>query len=327
MSDPLLDVRELCVALHGPSGTPIVQDLSFQIRRGEKLAIVGESGCGKSVTSLAIMGLLPPALRQSGGSIRFDGQDLAQLPPRLMRALRGARIAMIFQEPMSSLNPSLTVGVQITEMLHAHGAISRAAARRRAVELLDQVRIPEPARVAGDYPHRLSGGQRQRVVIAIAIALGPDLIIADEPTTALDVTTQAQIMDLLGSLQRGLGSAVLLITHNLGLVAQVADRMMVMYAGRKVEEATTHSVFATQYHPYTRGLLAATPDPRREAAPGPVLHEIPGLVPSIHDRQPGCAFAPRCDRARDVCRISRPALSPTPSGLAACFVDAESPAA
>ncbi len=325
MSAALLEVEGLAVALRDKAGTPVLHDLGFTVRRGETLALVGESGCGKSVTSLAIMRLLPPALRQCAGAIRLEGQDLGQLSQRAMRALRGGRIGMIFQEPMTSLNPSLRIGEQIAEVLHAHASLSRAAAQRGAIELLDRVRIPEPARVAADYPHRLSGGQRQRVVIAAAIACRPALIIADEPTTALDVTIQAEVMDLLAGLQREIGSAVLLITHNLGLVAQVADRVMVMYAGRKVEEAPVAALFATPRHPYTQGLLTATPNPGRPRGSGPVLHEIPGLVPSIHDQPQGCAFAPRCDAALSHCRNARPALAATgPDAAAACFVRAGS---
>jgi len=303
----LLEVRDLDVVLRGARATPVVRKLSFEIRRGERLAVVGESGCGKSVTSLAIMNLLPPALSVTGGSLRFDGTELTALDARAMRDIRGRRIAMVFQEPMTSLNPSMTIGHQIIEIIRAHEPVSKAAARQRAIELLEQVRLPDPHRMVDEYPHRLSGGQRQRVVIAIAIACRPDLIIADEPTTALDVTIQAQIMTLLTSLQRDLGMAIMLITHNLGLVAQVADRVMVMYAGRKVEEAAVGDLFDQPRHPYTRGLLAATPRPGRRF-PDKVLQEIPGLVPSIYDLPPGCAFAPRCDLATERCSAGEPRL-------------------
>jgi len=320
---PLLAVRDLCVSLRGDSAAPVVDDLSFEVARGEKLAIVGESGCGKSVTSLAIMRLLPPGLAQTGGAVLFEGQDLALLDGRSMRAVRGGRIGMVFQEPMTSLNPSMRVGEQIAEVLRVHDGASRAVAWRRAVELLDHVRIADPARVAGDYPHALSGGQRQRVVIAAAIACRPALLIADEPTTALDVTIQAQVMDLLSGLQRALGSAVVLITHNLGLVAQVADRVMVMYAGRKVEEATVATLFTSPRHPYTQGLLGATPNPGQPRGPGPVLRAIPGLVPSVQTRTAGCAFAPRCPQAEPNCLVAAPALTATPAGgLVACHVAA-----
>lgn len=326
---PVLSVQDLRVVLRDAGATPVLHGLSFDVRRGETLAMVGESGCGKSVTALAVMGLLPPPLRRAAGRIVLDGRDLTGLSPRAMRAVRGGRIGMVFQEPMTSLNPSLTVGAQIVEVLREHRPLSRRAAWARAVELLDQVRMPEPARAARSYPHRLSGGQRQRVVIAAAIACGPDVIIADEPTTALDVTVQAQVLDLLGTLGRELGCALLLITHNLGVVAQVADRVMVLYAGREVERAAVHPLFAAPCHPYTRGLMAATPNPPRRAAPraacGPVLREIPGLVPALTEGGRGCAFEPRCDRRQDVCGDAQPMLGPAPSGgLAACFVAADS---
>ncbi len=321
----LLEVDGLRVAVNG--GAVVLDDLSFSVARGETLAIVGESGCGKSVTSLAIMRLLPPALRLTGGAIRFDGADLATVSPTRMRDLRGRRIGMIFQEPMTSLNPGLRVGEQIAEVLRIHEGLSRAAAWRRAVELLDHVRIPDPARRAMEYPHRLSGGQRQRVVIAAAIACRPDLIIADEPTTALDVTVQAQVLELLKSLQREIGSAVILITHNLGVVAQTADRVMVMYAGRKVEEGAVAAIFDDPRHPYTSGLLRATPDPTRPRPARGVLHEIPGMVPRLGARASGCAFRPRCARAVPRCAEGVPPLLATNSGLAACLFAQEGAAA
>ena len=254
----------------------------------------------------------------------FQGQDLTATGQKAMRKIRGRWIGMVFQEPMTSLNPSMRIGSQIVEMIQAHEPIGQAEARRRAIELLAQVRLPDPERIVDEYPHRLSGGQRQRVVIAIAIACRPDLIIADEPTTALDVTIQAQIMELLTSLQRELGMAIVLITHNLGLVAKVADRVMVMYAGRKIEETAVHGLFANPRHPYTRGLLAATPRPGRHVV-GKVLQEIPGLVPSVHDMPPGCAFAPRCDVAMDLCHSVDPPLFVGDTGrLVACL--RESPA-
>ena len=319
---PLLDVQNLRVVLRGRAATPVLHGLSFALMPGETLAVVGESGCGKSATALAIMRLLPPPLRTMSGRVLFEGQDLLRLPPRAMRRVRGGRIGMVFQEPMTSLNPAIPVGAQVAEILRAHG-VSAAAARRRAVELLDLVRIPEPHFLARAHPHRLSGGQRQRVVIATAIACRPALLIADEPTTALDVTTQHEIMELLSSLRTEMGSAVLLVTHNLGLVAQFADRVMVMYAGRKVEEAGTAALFRDPRHPYTSGLLLATPDPARPRPPGGlVLRDIPGTVPPLSAMPPGCAFAPRCGRAVPRCGTEHPALASTPGGLAACFVDA-----
>ena len=349
---PLLAVDNLRVCLRDAEATPILHGLSFELRRGETLAVVGESGCGKSVASLAVMGLLPPSLRVAGGRIVLDGQDLTTLSPRALRSVRGRRIGMVFQEPMTTLNPAIPVGAQVAEALREHGDMSRRAAWDRAVELLDQVRIPEPARAAHAYPHSLSGGQRQRVVIAAAVACNPDLIIADEPTTALDVTVQAQVLDLLLALGRERGSALLLITHNLGVVARVADRVMVLYSGRKVEENTVFPLFAAPNHPYTRGLMAATPNPPRQAAPlpvlvpaagaapvpalapvptvvpaaAPILREIPGLVPSVFEQPPGCPFGPRCALHQPPCDLTVPALAPVPGGgLAACILAADSP--
>ena len=307
---PLLSIRELDVALRADPAKRVVRGLSFDVAKGEVLGLVGESGCGKSVTSLAIMGLLPDGLTVAGGSIAFDGAPL--VPARM----RGRRIGMVFQDPMTALNPVLTIGSQITEVVRAHLGLGRAAARTRALELLAQVRLPDPHRVIDTYPARLSGGQRQRVVIAIAIACNPALVIADEPTTALDPTIQAQVMALLATLRDELGIALVLITHNLGLVAQAADRVLVMYAGRKVEEATTEAIFARPLHPYTRRLLAATPRP----GTGARLTEIPGLVPSVLDLPPGCAFAPRCDMAEPACLLQEPELTaPEPGRLAACL--------
>jgi peptide/nickel transport system ATP-binding protein len=297
----------------------VVRNLSFDIRSGEKFAIVGESGCGKSVTSLAIMGLLPPALAVKSGEIALEGRNLIKLNGPSLHGIRGKRIAMVFQEPMTSLNPSMTIGAQIAEMIQAHEPVGRKDARTRAIGLLRNVHLPDPERIVDEYPHRLSGGQRQRVVIAIAIACKPDLVIADEPTTALDVMTQAHIMSLLTSLQRDLGMAILLITHNLGLVAQFADRVMVMYAGGKIEEAATDALFAEPRHPYTRGLMAATPQPGKRRENGKLLQEIPGLVPSIHDLPFGCSFAPRCDLVIDACRMSEPPMvKASTGGMVAC---------
>ncbi|QPF74116.1 ABC transporter ATP-binding protein [Roseateles sp. DAIF2] len=297
---PLLQVQDLTLAL--PGFAP-VQGLDFSLEAGQTLALVGESGSGKSLTALALMRLLPPAVRLAGGRVWLQGRELLSLPEREMRALRGRELAMVFQEPMSCLNPVLSIGRQIAEVLRRHEGLSARAARARVIELLALVRIPDPARRVDDFPHQLSGGMRQRVMIAMAIACGPRLLIADEPTTALDVTIQAQVLDLLDRLRRELNMGLLLITHDLGLVAQWADRVVVMYAGRACEQAEAEALFAAPAHPYTRALLAASP--RLAGADlhyrqGP-LAEIPGSIASAPD-QPGCAFAPRCDQARPSCR-------------------------
>ncbi|MGR7997211.1 MULTISPECIES: ABC transporter ATP-binding protein [unclassified Xanthobacter] len=319
MSPALLDVADLTVRFRTPSGRLTAVDrLSFQVAAGETLAIVGESGCGKSVTAMALLRLLkaPPA-EISGTHVRFDGTDLLPLSERAMRDLRGNRIAMIFQDPLSALNPVQTVGTQIIESLKRHTALRGAALRSRAVELLDLVRIPEPQRRVDDFPHRFSGGMRQRVMIAIAIAARPALLIADEPTTALDVTVQAQILKLLVSLQREFGMSLVLISHDLGVVAETADRVLVMYAGRKVEERPVADLFARPLHPYTRALMRARPTPGVTRA---FLDEIPGIVPSLADLPAGCAFAPRCGFAIDACRLRPPPLEPLAgAGAVACI--------
>ncbi|WP_299820367.1 ABC transporter ATP-binding protein [uncultured Jannaschia sp.] len=304
---PLLEVRDLEVEFRiDGHAQRAVQGVSFTLHRGRTLGVVGESGCGKSVTSLAIMRLLPqPPGRYAGGSIRFDGQELLELPEREMRRLRGGRIGMIFQEPMTSLNPVYTCGDQIIESLRQQSGLDAAAARARAVELLDLVGLPSPASRVDDYPHQLSGGQRQRVMIALALANDPDLLIADEPTTALDVTIQAQILDLMGDLRRRTGAAVLLVTHDLGVVAQTCEDVVVMYAGRIVERAPVAALFADPQHPYTIGLMAAVP--RIDAAVGR-LETIPGTVPPPWARIAGCRFASRCPLATDQCRAEDPPL-------------------
>jgi peptide/nickel transport system ATP-binding protein len=294
----LLDINDLTIGF--PNATP-VRDFSFKMAEAETLAIVGESGSGKSLTALALMRLLPKTARIAAGSIRFGGDDLVALPEAEMRQRRGRDIAMIFQEPMTSLNPVLTIGRQITEVLRLHRGLSNAQARREARDLLDLVRIPDPDRCLDDYPHRLSGGMRQRVMIAIAVACRPKLLIADEPTTALDVTIQAQVLELLDRLRRELSLSLLLITHDLGVVGQWADRVVVMYAGRKVEEAPPDALFTTPLHPYTQGLLAASPRLHddlhyRNAR----LSEIPGSISSA-TAEAGCPFAPRCPERRNIC--------------------------
>ena len=319
---PLLEVTALQTHFATPDGVVrAVEGLSFTVGAGETLAIVGESGCGKSVTSMSILRLIPSPPGRIAGSIRFQGQELLDLPEAGMRRIRGNEIAMIFQEPMTSLNPVLTIGRQITETLRLHQGLSARAAEARAAETLSLVGIPAPERRAREYPHQLSGGMRQRVMIAMALACNPKLLIADEPTTALDVTIQAQILDLMRGLKQRIGSAIMLITHDLGVVAETAERVVVMYAGRKVEEAPVAALFARPAHPYTVGLLGAVPKLVAEAG-GTArtrLAEIPGLVPSLRARIAGCAFAPRCARADDRCRTEAPALRPLgPGHEAAC---------
>jgi peptide/nickel transport system ATP-binding protein len=302
-----------------------VDGIDFQVASGETLAIVGESGCGKSMTALSLMRLIPdPPGRIVSGSVRLGGRDLLTLGEEEMRKVRGNEISMIFQEPMTSLNPVMTIGKQIAEALILHRDMHRKQAMKRAVEMLDLVRIPEPRQRAKEYPHQLSGGMRQRAMIAMALACNPKVLIADEPTTALDVTIQAQILDLIVDLQREFGAAVLLITHDLGVVAETARRVIVMYAGRKVEEAEVGELFARPLHPYTSGLMASIPrldlmrgdDKRNDAR----LQEIPGIVPPLFALPPGCAFAPRCPKADDLCRRERPDYKEKrPSHWAACW--------
>ncbi len=307
----------------------VVAGASFEIARGQTLALVGESGCGKSMTALSIMRLVPVPGRISAGRIVFDGRDLLALDERQMRRLRGDRIAMIFQEPMSSLNPVLTVGAQIVESLRLHRGLALRAARRRCVELLREVGIPDPQRRVGEYPHQMSGGMRQRVMIAMALACQPDLLIADEPTTALDVTVQAQILELLRRLQVEHQMAILLITHDLGIVAGCAQRVCVMYSGRIVESAPAAELFARPQHPYTQALLESVP---RLEVGGPTprrLKVIPGEVPRPEQRPGGCAFHPRCELAgaHPPCRHAVPALRPAgPQRCCACHLREAAPA-
>jgi peptide/nickel transport system ATP-binding protein len=302
-----------------------VEDVSFHVDRGETLAIVGESGCGKSMTALSIMRLIPdPPGRIVGGRIVLDGQDLMELSEAEMRDVRGNDISMIFQEPMTSLNPVMRIGKQISEALILHQGMTKAQALARSVEMLELVKIPEPERRVKEFPHQLSGGMRQRVMIAMALACNPKVLIADEPTTALDVTIQAQILDLIVKLQEDLETGVILITHDLGVVAETANRVIVMYAGRKVEEADVNTLFANPRHPYTRGLLASVPSlvivSGQDEAPQERLEEIPGIVPALHSLPEGCAFAPRCPAATDACRQARPEFEEKrPGHWAACF--------
>jgi len=301
VAEPVLEVERLSVDIATPRGTlHAVRDLSFTVNRGETLCIVGESGCGKSMTSLAIMGLLPRAATRRVGALRLLGEDLAGASSRRVNALRGNRMAMIFQEPMTALNPAWTIGEQLTEVYRHHRKASAAQARDRAVELLAKVGIASASERLVQYPHQLSGGLRQRVMIAMALMCGPDLLIADEPSTALDVTIQAQILRLLADLQRDLGIAMVLITHDLGVVARIAHRVAVMYAGEGVEEGTAAQVFGAPRHPYTRGLLDCIPVPGRTAR-GALLGNIPGTVPSLIGDMQGCGFKARCAHASAQC--------------------------
>ncbi|CAH0264345.1 ABC transporter ATP-binding protein [Roseomonas sp. CECT 9278] len=323
-SAPLLSVRDL--ALHIPVPPHVlraVDGVSFDLRRGETLGLVGESGSGKTLTALMLMRLLEPPLDSlPQGQVMLDGIDLMTLSEARMSALRGRTVSMVFQEPMTSLNPVMTVGRQIAEPLMRHLGLSAREAAARAEEMLRLVHIPDPRRVAGAYPHLLSGGMRQRAMIAIALACRPAVLVADEPTTALDVTVQAQILELLGELQREMGSAILLITHDLAVIAETAHRVAVMYAGRIVEEAPVALLFAAPRHPYTRGLLASIP--RIERVPAATLPEIPGMVPGPADRPAGCAFTPRCARALPRCADAAPPLADLASGhRVACWNPAD----
>jgi peptide/nickel transport system ATP-binding protein len=318
MAEPVLSVRNLVTAFETDEGyLRAVDDVSFDVWPGKTLGIVGESGCGKSVTALSVMRLIPsPAGRIEAGQIMFGGRDLLALPEREMRALRGKDISMIFQEPMTSLNPVYTVGAQIMEALRLHEPLSRSQARRRAIELLDLVGIPAPAERVDSYPHTLSGGMRQRAMIAMALACSPHLLIADEPTTALDVTIQAQILDLLRSLQRELGMSIVFISHDLGVMAEFADEIAVMYAAKIVEHGQTASLFENPRHPYTRGLLQSLPSARKR---GERLSTIRGIVPDLRALPRGCRFQDRCDWATELCRAQEPELRPLGQGQVSCF--------
>ena len=319
---PLLQVQHLQTHFGTPDGVVrAVQDLSFSVNAGQTVAIVGESGCGKSVTSMSILRLIATPPGKIAGRVLFEGRDLLRVSDAEMRKLRGNDISMIFQEPMTSLNPVLTVGRQIGETLQLHQGLDARQAMRRATEMLDVVGISAAARRVREFPHQLSGGMRQRVMIAMALACNPKLLIADEPTTALDVTIQAQILDLMRDLKTRLGSAIMLITHDLGVVAEMAQRVVVMYAGRKVEEAGVHDIFARPMHPYTAGLLGAVP--RLGSSVGEAgrrkLEEIPGLVPSLRQNIVGCAFAGRGPKGTDRCRKDAPAVEEkAPGHYAAC---------
>jgi peptide/nickel transport system ATP-binding protein len=316
----LLEVSDLSVRFDSDQGrVHAVDKMAFTLEQGEVLGIVGESGCGKSVTVMSMLRLLPPTATVSGSAL-FAGEDLLQIPTAKLRRVRGKEISFVFQEPMTSLNPVFTVGKQIGEVLRKHLGLSRNLARKRVIELLDLVRIPAPARRVDEYPHQLSGGMRQRVMIAMALACDPKVLIADEPTTALDVTIQAGILDLMRDLRERLGTAIILITHNLGVVADIADRVIVMYAGRKAEEASVRDLFAQPQHPYTIGLLGAIPRPVEGGESRQRLEEIPGRVPSLSELPQHCAFADRCPRADDLTRSEIPPLrTVAPGHFVACF--------
>ena len=309
MTDPLLSIKNLTFVFNTRLGeVPVIDDVSFSIAPGEILGIVGESGCGKTMTSLAIMRLMPEQGKVTSGSIRLSGEDLVVASEARMRGLRGNEISMVFQEPMTSLNPVFSVGEQIAEVLKAHQGLSKSEAREHAVELLESVKIPLPSRRANDYPHQLSGGMRQRVMIAIALACKPKVLIADEPTTALDVTVQAHIFELLHELRDQTGTSIILITHDMASVAEMAERVMVMYAGRKVEEGPVEEILTNPLHPYTQGLIRCVPHLMETISPERQdLHEIPGIVPPIsHFGRNECLFAPRCSFVEDRCLNQRP---------------------
>ncbi|MCK1597915.1 ABC transporter ATP-binding protein [Bradyrhizobium sp. 164] len=316
---PLIEIKDLRIRFHGDDGriTHAVDSVDLSVANGATLGLVGESGCGKSVTSLAIMGLLPKRSAEISGAIRFEGLDLLKTPDQTLRDLRGNRLAMIFQEPMTSLNPSLTIGEQIIETIQRHRGGSRRNARERAIELLRRVHIPSPERRIDEFPHKLSGGMRQRVMIAMALACDPRLLIADEPTTALDVTLQAQILELMRELKAASGAAIILITHDLGVVAEVCDEVAVMYAGEIVERAPVDELFSAPQHPYTVGLLGSIPrlDHRPEQ-----LATIEGMVPNMARLPAGCRFAARCPFVLDACtRAPPPLLQVSPGHLSRCI--------
>lgn len=317
---PLLEVRDLRVSFGaGDSERVAVHGVSLTIAEGQTVALVGESGCGKSLTSLALLKLTPGDCHAVAGVLRLGGEDISGLGEDQMSRIRGKRIAMVFQNPMSALNPVLTIGRQITEVVHRHMGLRGKAARARAVELLELVEMPDPAGRVNQYPHQMSGGMRQRAMIAVALSAGPDLLIADEPTTALDVTLQAQVMDLLERLQKDLGMAVLLISHDLGVVAEVADEVNVMYAGRIVERADARTLFHDPQHPYTRALLQTVRD--LESPDTVDLAPIPGAPPQLGQVIPGCSFAPRCPLVFDRCHVDSPALREIgPNHEAACHL-------
>jgi peptide/nickel transport system ATP-binding protein len=318
---PVLQVKDLEIAINSGNGSfAVVSDMSLHVQAGETLCIVGESGCGKSMTALALLRLLPEAAKVASGQILIDGVDFLAMGQRQVEDFRGEQIAMIFQEPLTALNPVLRIGEQIAEAVRQHRKCSRKEAQAKAIETLQLVQMPDPRRRAGQFPHELSGGMRQRAMIALALACDPKIIIADEPTTALDVTIQAQILGLISDLQKRLGTAQILITHDLGVVSEVADRVIVMYAGRKVEEASIFDLFDRPFHPYTIGLMGAVPRAGASSQAGDRLADIAGTVPPLWDLPKGCAFAPRCPGASARCLEERPPFEEKrPGHWAACW--------
>ena len=317
---PLLQVKNLKTYFHSNSGiVKAVDDVSFEVYQGETLGIVGESGCGKSITCMSLAQLVecPPG-RYEGGEILLEGQDMLKLSDTELRKIRGNKISYIFQEPMTSLNPVFKIGYQIEEVLMLHQGLSKEEARARAIEALDLVRIPNPERIVDEYPFALSGGMRQRVMIAMALACNPKLLVADEPTTALDVTIQAQVLDLMNDLKKKIDTSILFITHDLSVIAEMADRVMVMYAGKVVELADVNTIFENPLHPYTRGLIGSRPDMSTSSTR---LNVIPGNVPDLSDLPEGCSFGPRCSLVCDQCRAGRPELvEVAPGHFVRCFV-------
>ena len=322
---PVLAVQDLEIRIRGANGSfAVVSDMNFEVHAGETLCIVGESGCGKSMTALSLLRLLPDAAEVTSGRILIDGADFLAMEQRQVEDMRGEQIAMIFQEPLTALNPVLRIGEQIVEAVRQHRQCSRKQAHERAIEALQLVQMPDPRRRAGQFPHELSGGMRQRAMIALALACDPKIIIADEPTTALDVTIQAQILGLISDLQKRLGTAQILITHDLGVVSEVADRVIVMYAGRKVEEASIYDLFDQPFHPYTIGLMGAVPRAGASSEEGDRLADISGTVPPLWDLPKGCAFAPRCPNASTRCLEERPPFEEKrPGHWAACWEHAD----
>ena len=319
MSEIILDVKDLSMSFFTDQGElPAVNHVSFQVEKGKTLGIVGESGCGKSMTSLCVMRLFPsPPGRIVGGSILFDGKDLTKLSKKEMRSVRGKGIAMIFQEPMTSLNPVLTIGKQLTEAILAHESVSKEEAKERALRMISLVGIPMPEKIYASCPHQLSGGMRQRIMIAMALSCKPALLICDEPTTALDVTVQAQILELINRLKEETGTSVMMITHDMGVINEMSDTVLVMYAGQVVEYAGTDELFSNPSHPYTSGLIASIPSLDREEEE---LHVIPGSVPMLYELPEGCLFSPRCPYATDLCRQKRPGLTEcAPRHQVRCF--------
>ena len=325
-AEALLEVKNLRTSFPTGSGfVHAVDNVSFNVRRGEALALVGESGCGKSMTAMSVMRLVPTPGRITAGEVRFKGKNLADLSEKEMRKVRGNDIAMVFQEPMTSLNPVFKIGAQVSEAIRIHRKVSKKEAWKQAGEMLELVSIPDPVKRLDDYPHQLSGGMRQRVMIAMALSCDPELLIADEPTTALDVTIQAQIMELLAGLQQRLGLAILLITHDLGVVAEFCERVIVMYTGRIVEEAPVHELFGNPAHPYTRGLLASLPSVTK-AGGAARLPTIKGMVPSINNLPQGCKFNPRCPDVMEICYGNEPALMNVgPGHTARCYLHGDEP--